>query len=72
MLQLLRTRRPGPVFVCSLDEAGDFSRHLKAGLLVSISDPELEDYQPASLSRAAGWRRYRMTTWNLVAVDLLL
>jgi len=40
MFHLFHPRRPGPVFVCSLDEAGDISRRLRAGLLVSISDPE--------------------------------
>jgi predicted protein tyrosine phosphatase len=51
MLHLLRPRRPGPVFVCSLNEAGDFSRELKAGLLVSISDPERRAITEARLGK---------------------
>jgi len=40
MFKFFKPRQPAPIFVCSMDEAGDFSRQLKAGLLVSISDPE--------------------------------
>lgn len=40
MLRFLQSRRIAPVFVCPLSDACALSKRLRAGLLVSISDPE--------------------------------
>lgn len=40
MLSFFRPAHPGPVFVCPMDQAGALAARLKAGLVISISDPE--------------------------------
>ncbi len=43
LLPFLHLRKPGLVFIASLDDVPDLCDRMKVGLLVSISDPERRD-----------------------------